>query len=389
MAKKVFIISLVVFLVIGLGLVAQKFFFSKKEPATSSGSKESQSQVDSEADQPKNQPNSSETTEKALDKNKKLLQIVEGKIAGLVLAKNKSEVAYSIDGKFLSIGLDGDNKRSIGNYPFESIQAIKWSPDLSRAMVNDANGFNLYDLGSNQVQKLKDQIDSIEWAASGDKIYYKFYEPNKNLRALDIANPDGSEWKTLVPQIPFKDVKISVSPAGDKFCYYQWPDSLAETSTECMNNKGEEKFILHKGVYGADYLWSPSGKKVLTSFVQEKLEGRLALGVMNDQGGEFKSLSFPTLVQKCVWSKSETYVFCGMMSGTPQDSSLPEDWINKKVFSSDTFWKINVENGKKERIIDIDQLPSGLDAANVFLDDMETRLFFTDRKGGGIYRIKL
>ena len=237
-------------------------------------------------------------------------------------------------------------------------------------------------------QKLKDGMDIVQWVPFEDKVIYKYYDQASGARTMDLANPDGSNWQTIA-DIPYKDAQLNSSLRGKDICYYPWPDARVETQKVCLGGLDRDQRVVYQGVFGADYLWSPSGSRILASFAQERVGNKLSLAAMNGQGGELKPLNFPTTVRKCVWSKNEVFVYCAMMSGFPEGSELPNAWEEGKIETKDTLWKINTQNAKKERIVELEELPGSLDAINLFLDDDEANLFFIDRNTGGLYRVRL
>jgi hypothetical protein len=68
---------------------------------------------------------------------------------------------------------------------------------------------------------------------------------------------------------------------------------------------------------------------------------------------------------------------------------MPNDYQEKKFTTIDTFWKINVANGKKDRIAELSDIKSDYDAANLFLSSGEDTLFFVNRIDGKLYGISL
>ena len=147
---------------------------------------------------------------------------------------------------------------------------------------------------------------------------------------------------------------------------------------------------VQEGNFGADYLWSPDGQKVLLSSVQTQGGNRMVLGVMNEQGGVYRGLDFPTTVQKCAWAKNSKDVYCAMMGSAPEQAILPNDWENEKFQWEDiSFWRIDTETAKKSRILEAKDMTEAIDAKSVFLDDAEEFLFFQNRKNNSLYQIKL
>ena len=55
---------------------------------------------------------------------------------------------------------------------------------------------------------------------------------------------------------------------------------------------------------------------------------------------------------------------------------LPNDWQEGKVRTSDTFWKMDVSTGKKERLVDPEKIDGSYDVLYPFLSQDEKSLFF-------------
>lgn len=321
--------------------------------------------------------------------NKKIKLLVGSGVKGADLAEGGSRVIYYKNQQFTSADLKGGNKLSLAAYPFEGVQRVTWNYKKNKAIIKTDLDFYLYDFTKEAAQKLKPGMDIVSWVPFEDKVIYKYYDQESGERTLDLADPDGSNWEEIA-DIPYKDAKINASLRGKDICYFPWPDARVETKKICFDPLNQEERTVYQGVFGADYLWSPSGNKILASFAQERVGNKLSLAAMNDQGGELKPLNFPTTAQKCIWSKDEVYIYCAMMSGNfPESTELPNDWEEGRVTSRDTLWRIDTTNAKKERVVEIEELPNSLDAVNLFLDEDEANLFFIDRSTEGLYRVEL
>jgi hypothetical protein len=110
---------------------------------------------------------------------------------------------------------------------------------------------------------------------------------------------------------------------------------------------------------------------------------------MNAQGGQFQALMFPTVVSKCAWSHDSKFLFCSMPGNLPDSAILPNDWQDGKFSAADTFWKIDVATGKKDRLVDTENIKDSFDAINLFLSQDEKTLFFTNKSDGKLYKLAL
>ncbi len=373
MLKRIFIISAAVF-ILALGAFFVYKFFAKEKPITINRSDQEKLQ---------NQGKREGT------KMGKLEAVMTGEIKGATLNGENNQILFYQDQKFLVSDFDGVSKNSVGAYPFGEVEAIDWFPNKRKAVVKTKEGIFFYDLDGDSVSKLKSGVDVATWSATKNGIFYKYFDSSSKKRSINASNFDGSDWKVLVDNLAFKKVDLISNESTIESCYYPVPDGRQIGKIECINVVSGDKRTVYDGKYGADYLWSKNGQKLLVSFAQNQVSNKLVLGVMNKDGGEYKGLNFPTTIKKCVWSNDNTHIFCSMMSATPEEAVLPNDWQAKKYEFVDTFWKINTENGKKERVIETDELNVQVDSESLFLDKQENFLFFIDRNSESLYRIDL
>ena len=73
----------------------------------------------------------------------------------------------------------------------------------------------------------------------------------------------------------------------------------------------------------------------------------------------------------------------------PEGIVLPNDYFDRPIHTADSFWKMDVETGKRERIIEPENIPGDFDSIDLFLDPNEEFLFFTNRIDNKLYRIRL
>ena len=162
-------------------------------------------------------------------------------------------------------------KNSIGAYPFDQVQEIKWSNDKTQAIVQTKLNYFLYDLNSDEATKFKEGLDVAVWSSRGDKIIYKYFDKNTYERTMNVADPNGEKLEED-PRRPFLSLWIfrSTPSSGEIFLLSRTgqPRSGESLMRWAFNGQNQRKVIT--GKYGADFLWSPDGKKLLTSFVADK-----------------------------------------------------------------------------------------------------------------------
>jgi len=300
---------------------------------------------------------------------------------------------YSAEtGKAYQVGVDGNNKGTISDKELPSLSQVIWSPDktkvISRFSQNSPDArFYFYDYATSRGVQLKDNIDSIAWE-SDSKIFYKYYNPSTKERNLNIANPDGSEWK-IITNLDLKDIQIARVPKTSLVSFWTAPDAFTKTILRSASFVGTEDKTLFQDKFGADYKWNGDGTKILLSHTDDTDKSKIRLAVINSQGGEYKNLEIPTLVTKCVWSVSNSDVYCALPGLIPDNISMPNDYFSRKFETADTFWKIDTTTGKKSRIVELNEIKEKFDATNLFLNSDETILFFVNRLNGKLYKIEL
>jgi hypothetical protein len=374
MAKKVFIVSVIIFVLAGVILAFLKINSSKTI--------EINNQEDLKTE------NVDKKAENLANPDQKIMKLIEGDIQGIFLNKGEEKLVYCNGSNILESDLNGKMKRSLAAYPFNEIQKIIWSGDGKKAIIKDNNDFLLIFLEENRTEKLKDGVDEAIFDFSGNYLIYKYYQFSEQKRSLNISDLSGNNWQELT-EVGFREVVLASHPFNDSFLFYPKARALEESVLSIFDVKKKEKREIFKGKYGADYLWSPDGSKILVSFAPENNKSKLFLGVMNSDGGEFLGLNFPTSTKKCVWSGDNQNIYCAMLNNFPKLSILPDDWDDEKYYSADTFWKIDTATGQKERIIDLAELQEEIDAVNLVLDNEERYLFMINKKNKDLYRINL
>ncbi len=95
----------------------------------------------------------------------------------------------------------------------------------------------------------------------------------------------------------------------------------------------------------------------------------------------------PSVAQKCVWSENAKFLYCAALTSTiPKEFKL-EEWYSRDFISRDIFWKIDLNDNKKEKIFtDLEKYPA-VDSFNLILT--ENNLFFIDKISGNLIKRSL
>jgi hypothetical protein len=337
-----------------------------------------------------------ETTEPVAEEpkdSKKIIAISEEAVLAPVLTPEKTAIKYysKIDGKVYQVSLDGSNKKTINTKELSELVSVAWSPDTSKVITHFENGgknkFYYYDYAKGQGVQLKDNLDTVSWQSNA-KILYKYFDPKTKERTLNISDPDGSNWNKIT-DLNFRNLSLAPIPKTGLISFWNSPDAFSPTTFQSTPLIGGEKKTLFSEKFGADYLWSPDGNFVLISSSPDKASSKVQLATANDRGGEYRNLSIPTFISKAVWSRDNKTVYYALPGNIPANSILPNDYLEKKFVSVDTFWKVNTVTGEKTRTADLDKIGGQYDATNLFLNSDESLLFFINRTDGKLYRLEL
>ncbi|MFZ2299902.1 MAG: hypothetical protein WAW00_02100 [Candidatus Moraniibacteriota bacterium] len=317
--------------------------------------------------------------------------LINEDILGATISTDGTIYYYSIDDQALKkASLAGKDKSVLmSNLPGMPLR-VTWSPQKDKALLllKQQSGQSLWhfaDLATKTLVPLRPEMLRLTWNNLGDKIFYQYTDPRSGEQSLNISNPDGSSWKKLA--FLYRDSFIAPIPQSTTVSFWGKPNALEKTYFETVSLTGENRRTLLSEKFGADYLWSPDGEKVLVSISEEKGGHGVVLNIMNGSGGEFQGLSIPTLVSKAVWAKDGKTVYYALPGSLPESALLPNDYFDKPLNTKDTFWKVDTTTGKKTRLADLKEVTKSFDSTDLFLSPQEDALFFTDRVTHRLYRI--
>lgn len=372
--KKIFIISLVLFFLLGSFYAAYNFLL--KDP-------ELTEITDVLSDLGDEKTKNEETFE-----FKKISKVTEGDILAVSLDESGSKIRYydNINKGFWITSFDGSFKKKMSSDNFDGLKEAKWSEDGKRALlkINDAFYLYNYDEGEKLIKKTK----SLSWIGFDQGIVYTFSDSENGKKTLNIANPDGSNWREI-GVLNSDNLIMSVVPKSTKASFWPKADSFTESELT-MVSFGKEGIETKGGLkLGADYLWSSEGNSFLRSSVAQKGSNKLVLEICNLKSESCSDLNLPTIAPKCVWLKNDKDIICALPKNIKTDSVWPNDYWSKKNMTEDSFWKINMETGKKERITEEKDEAIGVDAINLIASPNNDFIFFINRKDNQLYRVSI
>jgi hypothetical protein len=323
----------------------------------------------------------------------KIYAVSERAVLGpFVNAKKEKIIYYSAnDGTVWESKLDGSSIEKVEAKTIDGLKNVSWSPDgintLAEISNSGGHAYFGYNHASSVGKKLQSGIDLAVWNNEGSGIIYKYFDSTTKKRSLNVANPDGSNWKQLA-DIPYQKISIAPVPQTSLVSFWELPAARAQSSLQTVGSLGGEIKTVLSGKYGADYAWAKDGKKAAVSFLAQPGKSIMNLGVVT-LDGDYQDLGIPTLASKTAWSKDGKTIYYALAGSVPDGAVMPDDYDSKKFTSSDTFWKVDIETGQKDRIVETSEIKEDYDASQLMLTPAEDALLFVNRKDGKLYRISL
>ncbi len=317
------------------------------------------------------------------EKEKLLIEdiIARGEIK-MAFRKEANKIIYYNQNNFLETDLNGSYKNNLGSYPFNDFKTAQFSKTGSFCLVRAGDDFNVYNLEKKQNIKLEKKIKQVRFNSLGDGLIYLFSE--NGFFELNISDLEGKNWR-LVRKIKRENLDLAVNPQEDLVAYFSRQANKEQSGiflTNLIDQKANNK-IVEKDII--DVLWSPDGDKILFSFYDHSVASkRVQLGYYDLLQKKQFELGVPSVAQKCVWSEEADFLYCAVLTSEVLKEFKLEDWYSDKFVSRDIFWKIDLNENKKEKIFtDLEKYPP-VDAFNLILT--KEKLVFIDKISGSLIK---
>lgn len=360
MNKKILIFGFIILVIIGLLIY---FVIGKKSPPTPAGT--------------------TGTTQPA--KGEGIGQFYSQPISSPALAKDGKSIFYlnteKAAGDFGLYQLDLVTKKTKLLKQFTSTpESATWSLDLTKVILqtvyqkdvfeetNDTfkspgteDGTKtawIYDLLTQKLSQLPNDIASVSWSSDGTKILGYFFKPAMGINNLSLISPNGIIARKLTELSASEGVGLGfASPTTIYYYPLSFEATTAGNNIYLLNISTLKTQELVSGNQGGAAVASPSGKKIIYQFLQP--DGQKLLIVANSDGSDKKNLGIYIDPQKITFAKDDSFIVAAV----------------KQENSKDKFYKINLATLQKQEIpYDIS---TNVDAKNLMLSPDGKTLYFT------------
>ena len=308
-------------------------------------------------------------------------------------------------GHIYKINLDGTNKIRLSNATVPKSFEAKWSYKSDKMAVryfeDPAPGSikltvktflasigQLLKATSTSETELKglalpSTISEIAVSPTDDKVFY-LNNLGNDLTEGVVADFSNKNQKKIF-ELPFGEFNISW-PTKDNIVLLTKPSAKAEGYLYFLDSKTGALTRILGGIKGLMAVVSLDGENIIFSGIsKDGMESK----IYNMKNKTVSELGFTTLADKCAWGRKNNLpagrmVYCAVPSKTP-NSDQPDSWYQGTVSFDDGVWSKNISTGESQNILS----RFGADIANIFINDDENYLIFTDKNDGTLWSLKL
>lgn len=292
-------------------------------------------------------------------------------------------------GKFFRVTPSGQTIQ-LSSQTFADAQKVTWSAQNDKAIIEyPDNSKILYNFTTQKQATLPKHWEEFSFSAQGDKIVAKSIGISPENRWLVIANPDGSEAKTVEALGNNADkVKVSWSPAGGVIAFTATGDALGFARKEIIplgpNNENYKPLV----VEGLSFepKWTPDGGSLIYSTFNADSNYAPTLWFTEAQGDNMgvnrHKLNVNTWADKCTFADNDT-VYCAVPNNLEKGVGFVPELAKS---SPDTLYKIDLKTNLKNMVA----VPEGsMSMANLIISSDKSTLYFTDNLTGQLHQMKL
>ncbi|MFW0837500.1 MAG: hypothetical protein ACKKL5_00675 [Candidatus Komeilibacteria bacterium] len=308
-----------------------------------------------------------------------------------VTVGSQGEVAWydQGDGKFYK--LQSGQVQSMSDKTFPQAEAVSWSPQADKAIVEYPDGYNiLYDFVKQKQISLPKEMTDFTFSGSGQQIAAKVVTDNPDNNWIVTANYDGSGLQ-FIEHIGDKsrDVQMDWSPAGEIIATYREGVDFERQEVYPIGQSGSNIKSLKTDGRGFVSKWSPQGNLIVYS-VYNSFSGYRPVLYVADMGGDwtgsyYLNLGLQSWPDKCVFNSTSQKLYCAVPDDLPELSGIYPELADD---SSDIFYEINLSTGNK-RILPLATGSDKVQATDLRLSANEDKLYFINKETGRLTEINL
>jgi len=273
------------------------------------------------------------------------------------------------------------------NKTIPGIQSAEWLPNASSAFVrylsgSDFSTINTYALPTSGTGGffLSQNLVSISVASTS----ILTLASGVNGSTVSLVNTDGTH-STQIFTTPLSSIRVSFA-GKNQYLVYTKPSSQLPGDAFLVDNTGHFSRIAGPQS-GLVALASPSGKWLLVSYM---LNNSMQMKLVDTTTNEVLPLPITTIADKCAWAADNSVIYCGVPVDPPLGVSYPDDWYQGAIHFSDRIWKIQVVGRYAQIVLDFTtETKDSLDAEALSVDPHNTMLVFVNKNDSSLWGYSL
>ncbi|MEK7636561.1 MAG: hypothetical protein AAB362_02645 [Patescibacteria group bacterium] len=315
--------------------------------------------------------------------------LTEEPIIGGTLSREGNSVLYIAreNGNIYRTSFSGDDRARVSNQTLIGLYYAHWSPDKTKVFLaherNDEIKKIILDLtGENPTSSIiPSTVRSGTWSSDG-KIFYSLEEITDGVRLVsaDGNNKNGKERL----KIPLGDLNILPYP-NLSILFTSAPSGIVNGPLFKFNIKNGAFEELSSG-FGMIAVPSPKNTKLLVSKTTSSgtLQG---LRIVNTENGQEEFVAVITLAEKCAWV-DEYVFFCGVPKEKLSKVVLPDEYYKGLFETNDLLIRVDTRDASITNY-SAEGFDRGIDIQDMFTDTEGANVFFRDQKTNLLYRFIL
>ena len=332
-----------------------------------------------------------------------LIQLTKNAVSGAAVYKDGIRYVERATGHIYGVDFDGRNSLRISNTTFLKSFESYWSPGADKLAIryfeDPDNVFGRLavkyflasiadlvksagDLTATTTELkgvfLPQTVSAIAVSPAEDKVFYLSFSGEvtngitadfENKKQKNIFESGFGEFNVAWPNKNIITLLTKPSALVDGYLYFLDP------STKIF------KRILGN-IKGLTTLVSPKGDKIIYSQSANKSFKTKIFDVKQKTSEDF---TFAALPEKCVWGKEGSdMIYCAVAEARPA-ADYPDEWYQGVISFNDAVWSEDFSTGETKLLTE----KFGADMINLFLSEGEDYLFFTNKKDGTLWSLKL
>jgi len=225
---------------------------------------------------------------------------------------------------------------------------------------------------------LPTEITQLVFSPLKDKMFYM--TGNTTARGI-VVNADGTRGTEIFTS-PFTEW-ISEWPGTNTITLTTKASGITPGHVYTLNAQNSRFEKIFGGIAG---LTTRTSSDLAYTLYSESILGGTTLKLYDIKHKTGLSLNIATLSEKCVWNKRSTVAYCAVPRQLP-NTLYPDAWYQGKISFEDSIWRVNT--GSQSAILVHNLNGTSIDAINLFLDDSEQFLFFTNKKDSAFWSLRL